>query len=766
MGRPSRKASAAAFTAISRQVEQESGSADDGEAVIQRRSSSRAKKEKTPATEIIIAKATAELEPASSSTSRQPRKLKAALVSVEDGNAVDSELSDLSALSEQESVQASPPKKKRRTKKQMAEDAEAKAATTPTKGKGRKGKQRAKAEDDDEDHVEEDEDDDGTTGKKQKRTRKPKVTEPVVYEIPDVVKRDFRSEGGPSRATERAEGFQGRLGYACLNTILRAQKPSIFSSRTTRLKSIEEKGLDFVRELALANVRDIIPMIEWNEAHGIRFMRLSSEMFPFATHPVNGYDFVAFAKDELAKAGELARKYGHRLTMHPGQFCQLGTPKKDVLEASIRELDMHAQILDALGMDQDSVMILHGGGVYGEREETVARIKNTIQTRLKGSTRSRLVLENDELSYSVDELLPICKELKVPLVLDFHHDMLRPSSRSPAELMPEILEIWKERGIRPKFHLSEPRPGAKAMRERRAHSDRCTHIPAELPANADLMIEAKDKEQAVFELFRIYDLVDVKPFWSDLRPAAEDQSTSTSGRKRGIGANGSGSATDQQKALRTLIKAKKIERKIERKRAIAEGRTPPPEGDSDLDDWSPAKDRPAVATQIEVLEDMRKEADWIRNELKEGRDRRAYGNQDVEEEEEEELDEDGEVVGSSARSDAGDGSPVKKGKGKGKIATTLRVDGQSAGAQEDLVAVVTDSIAPASSSSSNTPADAAVVSDAPIGGTARLTADEVGRALVIKPGVAADPSAEATPLDVAAVAVAGVKGRSAGKRKR
>ncbi|KAE8268316.1 hypothetical protein A4X09_0g4026 [Tilletia walkeri] len=765
MGRPARKASAAAFTAISRQVEQESGPADDGEAVVQRRSSSRAKKENAPATEIVIAKATAELEPASSSTSRQPRKLKAALVSVDDGKAVDSELSDLSALSEQESVQASPPKKKRRTKKQMAEDAEAKAATTPTKGKGRKGKQKAKAEDDDEDHVEDDEDDGGTTGKKQKRTRKPKVTEPVVYEIPDVVKRDFRSEGGPSRATERAEGFQGRLGYACLNTILRAQKPSIFSSRTTRLKSIEEKGLDFVRELALANVRDIIPMIEWNEAHGIRFMRLSSEMFPFATHPVNGYDFVAFAKEELAKAGELARKYGHRLTMHPGQFCQLGTPKKDVLEASIRELDMHAQILDALGMDQDSVMILHGGGVYGEREETVARIKNTIQTRLKGSTRSRLVLENDELSYSVDELLPICKELKVPLVLDFHHDMLRPSSRSPAELMPEILEIWKERGIRPKFHLSEPRPGAKAMRERRAHSDRCTHIPAELPANADLMIEAKDKEQAVFELFRIYNLVDVKPFWSDLRPAAEDQSTSTSGRKRGIGANGPGSATDQQKALRTLIKAKKIERKIERKRAIAEGRTPPPEGDSDLDDWSPAKDRPAVATQIEVLEDMRKEADWIRNELKEGRDRRAYGNQEVEEEEEE-LDEDGEVVGSSARSDAGDGSPVKKGKGKGKIATTLRVDGQSAGAQEDLVAVVTDSIASASSFSSNTPADATVVSDAPIGGAARLTTDEVGQALVIKPGVAADPSAEATPMDVAAVAVAGVKGRSAGKRKR
>ncbi|CAD6886345.1 unnamed protein product [Tilletia controversa] len=760
MVRPSRKASAAAFTAIARQADEEMV-AIDGE-VVQRRISSRGKK---PAAEIAVGKGPAEAEPVSSSS--QPRKAKLAAVAPIKDEDVDaepeSELSDLSALSEQESVQAPPPKKKRRTKKQIAEDEAAKAETATTKGKGRKGKQKAKVEDEDDELVEEEDNDEaeGSSPKKTTtRTRKPKVTEPVVYEIPDVPTRDFRTEGGASRTAERAQGYQGRLGYACLNTILRAQKPSVFCSRTTRIKSIEEKGLDFVRELALANVRDIVPMLEWNEAHGIKFMRLSSEMFPFATHLTYGYDFVSFAKEELAKVGEVARRLGHRLSMHPGQFCQLGTPKKDVLEASIRELEMHAQILDALGMDQDSVMILHGGGVYGEREETVARIKNTIATRLKGSARSRLVLENDELSYSVDELLPICKELKVPLVLDFHHDMLRPSSRSPAELIPEILEIWKERGITPKFHLSEPRPGAKAMRERRAHSDRCTHLPADLPANADLMIEAKDKEQAVFELFRIYGLVDVQPFWSDLRPPAADQSTSTAGRKRGIGANGSGSVTEQEKALRTLIKSKKLERKMERKRAVAEGRTPPPEGDSDLDDWSPAKDRPAVATQLEVLEEMRRDADWIRNELREGRDRRAYGDQEGDEEGEEmDEDEDAETVGST------NGSPVKKmtkAKAKAKPAktTALRVDEQSAGAQEDLVAVVTD--APSSAGGAG-PSETA--SDSSASGAVGLRIDDDGKvALVVKPAVAADPSAEVTPTE--AVAVAGGQGRSTGKRRR
>ncbi|CAD6895859.1 unnamed protein product [Tilletia controversa] len=199
---------------------------------------------------------------------------------------------------------------------------------------------------------------------------------------------------------------------------------------------------------------------------------------------------------------------------------------------------------------------------------------------------------------------------------------------------------------------------------------------------------------------------------------------------------------------------------MERKRAVAEGRTPPPEGDSDLDDWSPAKDRPAVATQLEVLEEMRRDADWIRNELREGRDRRAYGDQEGDEEGEEmDEDEDAETVGST------NGSPVKKmtkAKAKAKPAktTALRVDEQSAGAQEDLVAVVTD--APSSAGGAG-PSETA--SDSSASGAVGLRIDDDGKvALVVKPAVAADPSAEVTPTE--AVAVAGGQGRSTGKRRR
>jgi UV DNA damage endonuclease len=88
-------------------------------------------------------------------------------------------------------------------------------------------------------------------------------------------------------------------------------------------------------------------------------------------------------------------------------------------------------------------------------------------------------------------------------IFDYHHDWINPSSEPPSVLIPKIAETWKKRGIKMKQHLSEPRPGAESVMERRAHADRCQNLPPDLPVDCDLMIEAKDKEQAVFELYRM-----------------------------------------------------------------------------------------------------------------------------------------------------------------------------------------------------------------------------------------------------------------------
>ncbi|GAA6052523.1 hypothetical protein JCM3770_003808 [Rhodotorula araucariae] len=348
---------------------------------------------------------------------------------------------------------------------------------------------------------------------KKKRTRKPK--EPVTYVIPDV--------------EQLATNFKGRLGYACLNTILRKYKPPVFCSRTCRIDTIlkEDKGMPYLKELARQNVLDLVKLIEWNAEHHIFFMRMSSEMLPFCAHPDYQYS-MDYLDKELKAVGEVANRLGVRLTTHPGQFTQLGSPRQVVVENAYRDLEYHNEMMDRMGLGKDSVMIIHGGGVFGDKEAALQRFRKNYKELSQGA-KNRLVLENDEICYNVDDLLPVCEELNIPLVFDYHHDSLFPSSQTPAELIPRILATWERKGIKPKFHLSEPRRGAETLMEKRAHADRCQRLPDPLPEDIDLMIEAKDKEQAVFHLYRVYNLAPT--VHEDLRPPAEFETKQTAGRK-------------------------------------------------------------------------------------------------------------------------------------------------------------------------------------------------------------------------------------------
>ncbi|KAI4154079.1 MAG: hypothetical protein LQ340_001904 [Diploschistes diacapsis] len=337
--------------------------------------------------------------------------------------------------------------------------------------------------------------------------------------------------------------WKGRLGYACLNTYLRFSNPPVFSSRTCRIASIldnrhplqnpnesphptknrpdkdkpadEALGRAYVENIGLANARDIIKMVRWNDRYGIKFMRLSSEMFPFASHDEYGYRLAPFASETLAEAGRVIAELNHRVTTHPGQFTQLGSPRKQVIDNAIRDLDYHSEMLSLLKLppqqDRDAVMILHIGGVFGDKGETLTRFRENYK-KLSPEVRKRLVLENDDVSWSIHDVLPLCEELNIPCVLDFHHhniifdsDQIREGTKDIVDLFPRILKTWRRKNITPKMHYSEPTPQAITGRQRRKHSPRVATLPP-CPPNMDLMIEAKDKEQAVFELMRTFKL--------------------------------------------------------------------------------------------------------------------------------------------------------------------------------------------------------------------------------------------------------------------
>ncbi|KAH8805204.1 UV-endonuclease UVE-1 [Xylogone sp. PMI_703] len=402
--------------------------------------------------------------------------------------------------------------------------------------------------------------------------------EPDVADDLAAVKRDA-ARPPPVNSAYLPLPWKGRLGYACLNTYLRTSNPPVFNSRTCRIASIlahrhplrdetqpehptrnpldrtappdVERGRRYVEQLGLENVRDVPRILRWNDKYGIQFFRLSSEMFPFASHEEYGYKLAPFAAGALAEVGKVAAELGHRLTMHPGQYTQLGSPREAVVRNAVRDLEYHDELLNLLKLpeqqDRDAVMIIHLGGTFGDKVATIERFKANY-LGLSDSIKKRLVLENDDVSWSVHDLLPICEELNIPLVLDFHHhnivfdaSQVREGSHDIVALFPRIKVTWDRKRIRQKMHYSEPRPEAITARQRRQHNARPSSLPP-CPNDMDLMIEAKDKEQAVFELMRTLKL----PGWdrfADIIPY-ERADDNRNVPKKGSGAEKRGAKKD------------------------------------------------------------------------------------------------------------------------------------------------------------------------------------------------------------------------------
>lgn len=302
-----------------------------------------------------------------------------------------------------------------------------------------------------------------------------------------------------------------QLGLCCINTQLREQKPPVFASRSATMRTINEQGVDVLKDRILQNLRDVLTMMNWNEAHGIRVLRLSSDLFPHKSNPkVDEYD-LEFAIPLLQEIGEKARKFGHRLTFHPGQYNVVGTPNKDAFEQTVRDLSYHAEVLDLINAGDDSVMVVHGGGIYGNKEATKSRWCSQYK-QLPENIRRRLVLENCERCFSIQDCLDVSHEVNIPVVLDTHHFecyiQLHPDEtfNPPEFYIPEVLATWSRRNIKPKFHVSEQGSGRCGH-----HSDYIETIPEyllEIPdkygLNIDIMIEAKMKERAIEKLYKKY----------------------------------------------------------------------------------------------------------------------------------------------------------------------------------------------------------------------------------------------------------------------
>ena len=283
------------------------------------------------------------------------------------------------------------------------------------------------------------------------------------------------------------------LGYACINLSLGKK---VTTNRTMIKKTFTQKGLEYVSDLVLQNVADLERIIDWNEENGIKFYRMSSDMFPWATE----YEFSQLKDWKeistiLQKCGDKANKYGQRLTFHPGPFNVLVSPKESVVLNTIKDLEVHGKIMDVMGLSKTpyNKINIHCNGVYGDKITAMNRFITNFQ-RLSESVKNRLTIENDDKAsmYSVKDLMYIHKKIGIPIVFDYHHHTFNTGDLSEQQALELAISTWPL-DIKPIVHYSESATGKKPQ----AHSDYIQMVPETYDNDVDIMVEAKQKDLAI-----------------------------------------------------------------------------------------------------------------------------------------------------------------------------------------------------------------------------------------------------------------------------
>ncbi len=289
-----------------------------------------------------------------------------------------------------------------------------------------------------------------------------------------------------------------RLGLCCQFIT----QPIKFRTATaTHLQSLRRpEQLSKLSALCLANARALLKAIEYCGANDIGCFRINSQFWPVKTHPDVGYAFSDLPDSPeiqgvLLRCRERALALNVRLSFHPDQFILLNSPRADVVEKSLEELEYQAQLSAMVGAD---VINIHAGGGYGDRPAALKRMARVLK-RLKKAVRSRLTLENDDRIYTPKELLPFCREHGIPLVYDVHHHRCLPDDLTVRQVTEAALKTWDRE---PLFHISSPREGW-ASSQPSWHHDYINKkdFPAEWRSlNITVEVEAKAKELAVLRL--------------------------------------------------------------------------------------------------------------------------------------------------------------------------------------------------------------------------------------------------------------------------
>lgn len=278
------------------------------------------------------------------------------------------------------------------------------------------------------------------------------------------------------------------IGYACLTVGVKNT-----ALRTCILKNADN---DRLMEISLHNINSLHNIIEYNIRRNIRLFRISSDIIPFASSTGVSFPWQQYFSGVLGQIGQRAKENNIRLSMHPGQYTVLNSPNTDVVKRAVLDLEYHCAFLDAMGTGSDSKIILHIGGVYGNKKESASRFISNFSL-LNDSLRRRIALENDDKMYNIEDVLEIATRLSLPVVFDnLHHSINKCSQpQSEAYWINQCYKTWKKTDGPQKIHYSQQDP----MKKVGSHSSTINleefldFYRSALTGDMDIMLEVKDK---------------------------------------------------------------------------------------------------------------------------------------------------------------------------------------------------------------------------------------------------------------------------------
>jgi UV DNA damage repair endonuclease len=274
-----------------------------------------------------------------------------------------------------------------------------------------------------------------------------------------------------------------------------------------------------------------------------RLHRMSSDLLPGYTHAscqqlYRDPDLRNLIETKLAQAGQLAREHDVRLSMHPGQFCVIASANPNAAINGIAEFEYHVDVMRFMGYGEGwhphgAHINIHGGARALGAEGIRSGLANLSRT-----ARNLITIENDEVGYGLDDLLPLVDD--VPLVLDLHHHWIKSGGEYIEPEDPRIgLIIQSWRGVRPLSHVSVSREELLPAYDIHALPDFQALMgagikPKDLRAHSDLMWN-----------LAVNDLVARHLAWSDFEVEAKMKNIASEGLALHVGKalNGQGLAT-------------------------------------------------------------------------------------------------------------------------------------------------------------------------------------------------------------------------------